>query len=247
MDRIIVNNVNKKFTRPPGEHTALETLARILSGKKLDDGVCVLNDISFRVASGEVLGIMGKNGSGKSTLLKAIAGIFQIDSGSIYCNGKPVCITGIGGGLKSKLTLLENIYLIGALLGLRLKDIRSRIESILEFAGLENRINHKVFTLSSGMVSRLSISVMLHSVEHMRPEVLLLDEIFGGGGDMEFSKKSVRRMGELIKAGSSVILVSHDPTAIKSCCDRALLLDNGRVVYEGSPAEITERYISICS
>lgn len=243
MDRIKVENVHKKFTL---NYVRSESaLFRILSMFNKDNKkeFNVLNGISFSVKEGEVLGITGKNGSGKSTLLRAIAGIYEIDSGKIKCNGKVVYLSGLMTGLHEKLTLRENVYLMGSILGLSQKDIRKKFNSIVEFSELNDFVDVKLSQFSSGMILRLAFSITIFCVSHTNPDILLLDEVFGAGGDESFKRKSILKMEELIRGGVSVVIVSHQIDILKKYCDRLLLMDGGKIIKEGKPEEVIESYV----
>ncbi len=242
--RIMVYNVTKKFQR---EYVKNESaLSRTLSFfplKKHKREFEALRNVSFSVKPGENLGIIGKNGSGKSTLLKTIAGIYECDEGSIEIKGNVVYLTGFGQGLKKRLTMRENIYLVGSLMGLSKNEIKDRFDEIVEFSELEDYLDTKVYQFSSGMVNRLGFSITIYCVSHKNPDIILIDEAFGGGADITFKNKALDKMEELIKGGASIILVSHDLALIKKYCDRALWIDYGGVAKEGDPEEVIRNYL----
>lgn len=238
--RIELKNVSKKFLKGK-KKSALEVLLdffKIKEGGEFE----VLKDISLKIKSGENLGVIGKNGSGKSTLLRVIAGIYRVDSGSVEVNGSLVYLTGFGHGLKPKLTMRENIFLIGSIMGLGQSDIKDKFDEIVEFSGLKEYVDTPLFKFSSGMQTRLASSIGLHCVSHRKPDILLVDEVIGGGADKDYQEKSLKKMEELLKVGSSVILVSHSLDAIKKYCDRVIWLHNGTVVMEGGAKEVVEEY-----
>ena len=243
-ERVIVEGVSKKFTRKFKKNK--KALAKFVSffspaGKKIDFNV--LDNISFKVSSGENLGIIGRNGAGKSTLLRILAGIYLPDRGLVKTNGRLIYVTGFGQGLKSKLTMRENIYLVGSVMGLSKRDMDSKLDEIVDFSGLGDYLDTQVYQFSSGMLSRLSFSISIHCLKHQNPDILLFDEVLGGGGDITFHEKSMEKMDELIKGGATVIMVSHGLSSIKKYCDRAILLDDGKIVKEGSAKEVVDFYI----
>lgn len=243
--RIVLENVSKKFTRKYKRNKlALSKFISFFNNSTQKVEFDVLKNISFSVCEGENLGVIGKNGAGKSTLLKVIAGIYSPDSGIIKTNGKMIYVTGFGQGLNPRLTMAENIYLIGSIMGLSRKDIEAKFDEIVDFSGLGEFVNTQVNQFSSGMVSRLTFSISIHCIKHHNPDILLIDEVFGGGGDIDFQDKALKKMEELIEGGATVIFVSHGLDIVKKYCDRVILLDNGEIIKEGKPEEVVEKYLS---
>ncbi|KKP89315.1 hypothetical protein A2456_01950 [Candidatus Nomurabacteria bacterium RIFOXYC2_FULL_36_19] len=241
--RIIVENVSKTFKVDfkKNESTLfqfIDFLFRKINKREIE----VLKNISFEVFPGEILGIIGKNGSGKSTLLRLIAGVYQADAGEIKTNGKVVYLTGVNQGSSPKLTMRENIFLMGSVMGLSQKDIKERFDEIVEFSGLRDFIDMRVYQFSSGMISRLNFSIVIHCVKHHNPDILLLDEVFSAGGDKDFNKKATEKMEELINSGTSVILVSHDLILIEKYCNRVIYLGKGDILKIGKPEEVISFY-----
>lgn len=240
--RINVENVSKVFRIGSKSNPALGRIISFLKGDKKKE-LRVLNNVNLTVSAGEIVGIIGKNGSGKSTLLRTIAGIYIQDSGKIETSGRVFYLSGFDLGLMPRLTMRENIFLVCSVLGLGQADIKKRFESIVDFSGLNDFVDTEVDKFSSGMASRLNFSITVHCIEHHSPDILLLDEVFGAGGDIDFQEKAAKKMEELIKSGAAVILVSHNLEIIKNYCESVVLLQNGRVVKKGNPAEIVEFYI----
>ena len=187
--RIIVENVSKKFQIGfKKNQSALERVIDLFSGKEPKKTIQALKDVSFTAEKGEIVGIIGENGSGKSTLLRLIAGIYRQDEGSIIANGKIISVISLVIGLHPRLTLKDNIFLVGSFFGLSQKEIKEKFNSIIEFAELENFVNTKIYQFSEGMKARLAFSIAIHCT----PDILLLDEVFEVG-DENFRKKSAEK------------------------------------------------------
>lgn len=240
---IEVFGVSKKFSigfkRDDG---ALAHFVSFVSGRESQKELEVLKDISFDVYPGEVVGLIGRNGSGKSTLLRILAGIYEQENGIIKTAGTVNYLSGFGNGLSPKLTMEDNIYLMGAMMGLSQKDIKSKFNEIVEFSGLKDFIYTKVYQFSSGMVTRLTFSIAINCLNHSKPDILLMDEVFNAGGDIDFENKAMQKMVEFIKGGSTVILASHYFEVIQEHCDRALFLNEGKIVKDGKPEEVINAY-----
>jgi len=188
-----------------------------------------LNDISFKLRKGETLGILGANGSGKSTLLRLLAGIFPPDHGKIEINGNIGALIAVGAGFHPHMTGYENIYLNGTILGLTKDRIDEIINDITTFSEIpEDALNAPVATYSSGMKVRLGFSVAMHS----EPDILLVDEVLSVG-DIGFKNKAVRKMNEFREKANGLIFISHDLEQMRMLCDRVIVLDKGKCVFEG--------------
>lgn len=240
MEKIVVNNVSKKFSMESKRNTnTLQRIVSILMGKENKSYLWALRNVSFSVKSQEIVGIIGYNGSGKSTLLKIISGIYTKDCGSIKTKGKVVPILGAGTGLNNRLTMKDNIYLLGTFLGLSQKEIKIRFNDIVNFSGLGNFVNTKLYKFSSGMMKRLAFSISVHS----DPEVLLLDEVFEVG-DKNFKIIAAKKIHELAKKGSSIIFVTHNIDNIKLQCDRVIWLHKGKILMTGKPKLVCHKYMT---
>jgi len=239
MALIEVNSVSKGF-RIPSVHrqTIREHLLGMFEPRRFER-LQVLDGVSLDVRRGEALGIMGRNGSGKSTLLKIMCGVFLPDQGSVDTRAAITPILELGVGWNPELDAVDNVLLIGSVMGLSLEQIRRSMDGILAFAELERFANLKLMHYSSGMSARLGYAVAFQAVR----EVLVLDEIFAVG-DAGFRERCEERYRELRSLGHTVIIVSHDPRVITTFCDRAVLLDGGQIVLDGSPSEVADRYIS---
>jgi len=243
VERIKVENISKSFDLNFKKNEgALFRLVSLVRGTKVNK-INVLKDISFKAVAGEVIGVIGLNGSGKSTLLRIVAGVYTKDSGSVETTGKMIYLSGFGPALKPKLTMRENILLIGSVMGLSQKDIRNKVAEIVSFAGLNDFLNMKVYQFSSGMVARLNFSIGIHCLKHHNPDILLLDEVFGSGADKNFEEKAIKKMEELISRGATVILVSHDLDIIGRYCQKVILLEKGRIIKIGKPEEVILKYL----
>lgn len=197
-----------------------------------------LRDVSFSVNEGEILGIIGKNGAGKSTLLKILSRITSPKVGEIKIRGRVASLLEVGTGFHPELTGRENIFLNGAILGMTRSEISSKLEEIIEFSGVKNHIDTPVKRYSSGMKVRLGFAV----AAHLEPEILVVDEVLAVG-DAEFQKKCLGKMQSVSKSGRTILFVSHNMTAVKSLCTRTILLEEGRLVFQGNTDEAIGRYL----
>jgi ABC-type polysaccharide/polyol phosphate transport system ATPase subunit len=196
-----------------------------------------LRDVSFGIQPGESVGIIGANGSGKSTTLKILAGVTEQTSGRVAVNGKIGALIEVGAGFHPELSGRENVFLNGSILGMKKAEIAKNFDSIVEFADVEQFIDTPVKHYSSGMYVRLGFAIAVHN----DPEILLVDEVLAVG-DLSFQRKCFDRMRELQKSGRTFILISHSMSQIQSLCDRAIMLQRGRLIADGSPTEVTEIY-----
>ena len=199
----------------------------------------VLDNVSLELQPGETLGIMGRNGCGKSTLLKVLCGVYPPDSGRVTSTSDVTPILELGVGWNPELDAIDNVYLLGAVLGLSLREIRGSLDEILAFAELERFAGLRLKYYSSGMASRLAYAVAFRAVR----EVLVLDEIFAVG-DAGFRAKCEARYRTLHEAGHSVVIVSHDVRVVETYCTRAILMEAGRIVAEGSGTDIAAQYLA---
>ena len=236
---IEVTGVAKSFVIPSGRRETVREHALDLFRPRAKERLQVLDDISFELRRGESLGLMGRNGCGKSTLLKIVSGIYQADAGRVEVRAAVTPILELGVGWNPDLDAIDNIELLGTVMGLTLRELRHATTSILEFAGLERFAHLELRHYSSGMAARLAYAVAFRAVR----DVLILDEIFAVG-DAEFKERCQARYRQLHAAGHSMLLVSHDPRTIALFCDRALLLDGGRIVLDGPAQEVADRYLS---
>jgi lipopolysaccharide transport system ATP-binding protein len=200
--------------------------------------IWALRDVSFEVAPGELLGVIGRNGAGKTTLLKLLSRVTEPTEGRAHIVGSVGSLLEVGTGFHLELTGRENLYLSGAVYGMKRADIRRRFEEIIEFAGIGPFIDTPVKRYSSGMYVRLAFSV----AAHLETEILLMDEVLAVG-DYQFQKKCLGKMGEVATQGRTVLLVSHSMPSIRNFCSRAILLDAGGLVADGPTDAVVDRYM----
>lgn len=232
------DHVSKRYRvyRESENGDAESRLRRLLRAGSTKDFWAV-NDVSFTVARGEALGIIGHNGAGKSTILKLLYNITRPTRGEIIIDGKLSALIEVASGFHPDLTGRENVYLNGSLLGMRRAEITRKLPSIVDFAGVAPFIDMPVKRYSSGMYLRLGFAI----AAHLEADILLLDEVLAVG-DANFQAKCINRVTELKKAGKTIVFVSHNLSAVESLCDRALLLDHGRVVTSGPPKNVIAEY-----
>jgi lipopolysaccharide transport system ATP-binding protein len=198
-----------------------------------------LQDVSFEVKQGDVVGIIGRNGAGKSTLLKILSRITRPTTGSIDLYGRVGSLLEVGTGFHPELTGRENIYLNGAILGMTRPEIRRKFDEIVAFAEVEQFLDTPVKRYSSGMYMRLAFAV----AAHLEPEILVVDEVLAVG-DAEFQKKSLGKMSEVAKGGRTVLFVSHQMSAVQALCQRAILLEQGQIALSGDVGQVVTAYLA---
>lgn len=234
---VSVENIYKTFSLPHEHQNSFK--GRLINFKRRGSEVqTVLKDISFDVKKGEFFGIVGKNGSGKSTLLKLLSGIYTPDSGRINVEGKLTPFIELGVGFNPELSGRDNVFLNGALLGFDRKKMLELYDSIVEFAEIERFMDQKLKNYSSGMQVRLAFSIAIRA----ESDVLILDEVLAVG-DAAFQQKCFDYFEELKKNKKTIIFVTHDMSAVRRFCDRAIFLKNGEIVYNGDPAQISDLYL----
>ena len=239
---IVVEGLGKRYQIGQREpYGALrDVLMNALRGKRrgASDMIWALKDASFEIKQGEVVGIIGRNGAGKSTLLKILSRITKPTEGKADIWGRVGSLLEVGTGFHPELTGRENIYLNGAILGMRKAEIARKFDEIVAFAETEQFLDTPVKHYSSGMRVRLAFAV----AAHLEPEILLIDEVLAVG-DAAFQKKCLGKMGDVAKAGRTILFVSHNMSAILNLCSRVILFDQGKIAAEGKPSETTKRYL----
>lgn len=236
---ILVKNVTMQFRRAKDEASSIkEWMIRALRKEHQYETFTALDNISFSIEKGEIVGILGTNGSGKSTLLKIISGALIPTSGRVWVDRKKVQLLTLGTGFDLELTGRENVYLNGAIIGYPKEFLDQKFDEIVRFAELEGFMEEKVRNYSSGMVSRLGFAIATIADT---PEILILDEVLSVG-DLFFRKKSEQRIREMIHSGSTVLMVSHSPSVIESNCTRAIWIEKGHLMATGAPKEICRAY-----
>lgn len=240
MTLIEVQDVSKRFRIPSVRRDTVREHVLDLFRPRPSETLRVLESVSLELRRGETLGLMGRNGGGKSTLLKVITGIYPPDGGRIVRRAGITPILELGVGWNPDLDAIDNIYLLGCVMGLSLRELRGATDEILAFAGLERFANLELRHYSSGMAARLAYAVAFSAVR----EVLILDEIFAVG-DAEFRERCQRRYRQLRDAGHTLLLVSHEPRTIATFCDRALLLEGGRIVMEDRAEAVADAYVRL--
>ena len=221
---------------------ALLHLPQYVRGALRSEEFTALSDVTFDVRAGESLGVIGRNGSGKSTTLGLIAGVLRPTTGEVAAHGRICPLLELGAGFHYDLTGRENITLNGVLLGLTRAEVARRADAIIEFSGLAEFIDRPLRVYSSGMIARLGFSVAVH----LEPDILLVDEVLAVG-DADFQAKCMARMEEFRRRGVTIVFVSHNLEAVKRICSRVVLLDAGRVVFDGSAADAIAAYAGLAA
>lgn len=238
---IIVENITQRFRviqeRPD---TLRELFARIFDRQSKFHDFDAVKNVSFDVSKGEMVGLIGRNGSGKSTLLKIIAGVYKPTGGHVQVYGTIAPLLELGAGFHPELTGRENILLNGLLLGFSKREMRDLETSIIEFAEIGDFIDAPVKQYSSGMYTRLAFAV----ATSVNPDILVMDEILAVG-DLGFQQKCFDRLKRFREANKTILLVTHDMAKIVEHCDRAVLLNEGRMIANGNPMEVTELYKTV--
>ena len=244
MDAIVLRNVSKEFRKNTirREYTTLKSeLVRLLKRRPPAETpgsvIGALRDVSLTVPRGRTVGLVGRNGSGKSTLLKLVTGIYRPTSGTVEVNGRISALLELGAGFHPDFSGRENITINGIILGMSRREIRDRMDEIIDFSELGDFIDEPVRTYSSGMYARLAFSV----ATHVDPELLIIDEILSVG-DEHFSRKSTAKMEEFRRAGKTILLVTHDLGSLEAHCDEAAWLDAGTLKAYGDPAFVLSEY-----
>ena len=247
---IKVQGISKRFRIQPREtpsvryETLRESIVKTLRSPFRDGGngnrdntIWALKDVSFEVMPGEVMGVIGPNGAGKSTLLKVLSRIIEPTTGRVELYGRVASLLEVGTGFHPDLSGRENVYLNGAILGMKRREIDARFDEMVAFAEVEKFIDTAVKHYSSGMYLRLAFAV----AAHLDPEVLIVDEVLAVG-DASFQKKCLGKMDEVTQTGRTVLLVTHSLGMVTQHCVRAILLDGGQIIMNGAATAVVEHY-----
>jgi lipopolysaccharide transport system ATP-binding protein len=237
MSVIEFRNVSKSFPRVTGQQLLRAHILRWFGSGAQHGEFFALKDVSFRMDQGESLAIVGSNGAGKSTLLGLAAGLATPTTGRVISNGRINALLELGSGFHPDLTGAENLILNAALLGLGRRKTMERLEQIVEYSGLGEFINEPLRTYSSGMVVRLGFSIAIQA----DPDILIIDEILAVG-DAAFQEKCRRTLDDLIRAGKSLLFVSHSASAVRGMCKRAIWLDHGAIMMDGDVSDVLDAY-----
>ena len=236
----LAGSVLSTLRSPLKNFRKLRSLSKIDEGENGQDLIWALKDVSLEVSTGEVIGIIGKNGAGKSTLLKIVSNITEPTSGRIEIFGRVASLLEVGTGFNPELTGRENVYLNGTILGMTKKEVDSKFDEIVTFSGVDKFIDTPVKRYSSGMKVRLAFAV----AAHLEPEILIVDEVLAVG-DAEFQKKCIGKMESITSEGRTILFVSHNMSAIKNLCTRAVLLKEGKVASIGSTEKVIDDYMNV--
>ena len=231
--------ISKRFQLREGT-TLREFLPAIFKGRGWSEPFHALKDVTFSIARGETVGLIGRNGSGKSTILKLIAGVMAPTTGDVLIRGRVSPLIELGAGFHPDLTGRENIFLNACILGMSGKEAKERFDDIVAFAELWDFIDTPVKRYSSGMYIRLGFSVAVHS----DPDILLVDEVLAVG-DAHFQDKCLARMQEFQSQGVTIVLVSHSMRLVEKFCQRTMLIDGGRLLEEGPPQAVIPSYLEM--
>ena len=232
---IDIQNVSKRYLVQQSRQLLLDHAWRKVQ-KKTDD-FWALRNISFQIEEAEKVAFVGPNGAGKSTLLAIISGVTHATEGVVSVRARVAALLALGTGLHPDLTGEENIQLIGSLMGLTREEVRAKFNTIVDFSGLHRFVEAPVRTYSSGMIGRLGFAVAVHA----DADILVLDEVFAVGDDA-FTKRCIRKMSEFTSSGKTVLFVSHTMATVNSVCQRAIWLQDGKMLMDGPAAEVTEKY-----
>lgn len=242
-DKIVfdLRHVHKYFNLDNSRNVTLwARVNEILRGISAAPKIQVLEDISLTVSKGETFGLIGLNGAGKSTLLRVMSRIYRPDSGTVICHGKPTVLMGLQG-VAERLSMRENIFLMGALYGMTRQEVKQKMHSIVEFSELGDFLDVRVYQFSSGMKQRLGFSVVMH----LNPEILILDEALSAG-DESFRDKASAAFSNLINGDTTVVFASHNFNTLQEVCDRIGWLHKGRLLLCGDPTHVSGRYRKFC-
>ncbi len=233
-----VSNLTKIYKMYDDPKDRLKEAMGLGKNKDYHRDYYALNNVSFEVETGEIIGVVGRNGSGKSTLLKILTGVLNPTEGNVEINGKVAALLELGAGFNMEYTGMKNIYLNAAMMRVSEEEIEKKIPEILAFADIGDFINQPVKTYSSGMFVRLAFAVAIN----VDPDILIVDEALAVG-DSRFQLKCMDKFLEFVKRGKTIFFVTHDVNSVKRFCNRAIWLDSGEMIMDGATDEVTDRYL----
>lgn len=236
---ISVEHISKVYKLYRGKADRLKDALHLTRQKNYDE-FYALSDVNFTVKKGETVGLIGTNGAGKSTLLKLLTGVLTPSEGQIEVNGKVSALLELGAGFNGEYTGLENIYFNGTLMGYTREQMEKKVPEILEFAGIGDYVYQPVKTYSSGMFARLAFALAIN----VEPDILVVDEALSVG-DIYFQSRCFKKMDDIKKNGTTILLVTHDMSSVIKYCDKVVLLNHGKVVKEGNPKQMVDIYKKI--
>ena len=235
---IEVNHVTMKFNLMEEKvDTLKEYIVKLMKGKLMYNEFVALNDVSFSIDKGEAFGLVGFNGAGKSTMLKVLAGVLKPTEGQVIVRGNIAPLIEVGAGFDPELTAMENVFLNGAILGHNKVFLQEHFDAIIDFAELRDFVNVPVKNFSSGMYSRLGFAI----ATEVRPDILIVDEVLSVG-DYQFQQKCEDRISRMMRAGTTVILVSHEIHTVEKICNKVAWLEHGRLRDIGGAERICNEY-----
>ncbi|HEY7043772.1 MAG TPA: ABC transporter ATP-binding protein [Nocardioidaceae bacterium] len=234
-EAVIVDGVTKRF-KLANQKTFKRLTVNAVNRRQLHRSLTALNEVSFTLEEGDSIGLMGLNGSGKSTLLKLISGVMAPDEGKVWTRGRVAGLIEVGAGFHPDLTGRENVYLNAAILGMSEEETNAKFDSIVAFSEMGNFLGNEVRHYSSGMFMRLAFAVAIHT----ECDIFLMDEMLAVG-DQPFKRKCMRRIKELRESGKTMIYVSHSPKQVLNLCNRGLVLEQGKMVFEGSAQDAVRK------
>ncbi len=232
-------DLKRWWARQRGKPDPYQKIGEADHGNRAGETIWALKDVNVEIQQGEAIGIIGRNGAGKSTLLKILSRVTAPTSGLVKVKGRIASLLEVGTGFHPELTGRENIYLNGAILGMNRDEVRRKFDQIVDFSGVEQFIDTPVKRYSSGMYVRLAFAV----AAHLEPEILVVDEVLAVG-DAEFQKKCLGKMGDVAYEGRTILFVSHNMGMIHSLCSRAVLLQRGKIIFDGNTASVISQYYS---
>ncbi len=234
-EAIIVDGVTKTF-KLANQKTIKKLTVNAVRRRELSRTLTALDDVSFTLEEGDSIGLMGLNGSGKSTLLKLISGVMSPDSGEVWTRGRVAGLIEVGAGFHPELSGRDNVYLNAAILGMSQEETDAKFESIVDFSEMGKFLNNEVRHYSSGMFMRLAFAVAIHT----ECDIFLMDEMLAVG-DQPFKRKCMRKIRELKAQGKTMVYVSHSPRSVVNLCRRAVVLEKGRMVFEGASEDAVKQ------